>query len=112
MSTDLHRNQPHPCLLDMTQYLLLIQSNLTSPTTAEEWTIFFSAVHSSGLFKGGSEIGDRSRLGNSTTAKSTEHVVAYMRFDSDDKEKLVTLIEQHPVVLHGGTVELCELTKS
>lgn len=96
----------------MTQYLLLIQNNLTSSTTAEEWTTFFSAVHSSGMFKGGSEIGDRTRLGNGTTAQSTDHVVAYMRFDSDDKEKLLSLVNQHPVILHGGTVELCELPKS
>lgn len=96
----------------MTQYILLIQDNLTSPTTAEEWDAFFAAVHSSGLFKGGSEIGDRTRLGNTATAQSTDHVVAYMRFDSDNEEKLLALINQHPVVLHGGTVELCELPKS
>ncbi|WP_050027909.1 hypothetical protein [Verrucomicrobium sp. BvORR034] len=96
----------------MTQYILLIQDNLTGTTTAEEWTTFFSAVHSSGMFKGGSEIGDRIRLGNSTTAQSTDHVVAYMRFDSEDKEKLLALVNQHPVILHGGTVELCELPKS
>ncbi|WP_038169282.1 hypothetical protein [Verrucomicrobium sp. BvORR106] len=96
----------------MTQYILLIQGNLTSPTTTEEWDTFFSAVRSSGLFKGGSEIGGRTRLGNSTTAQSTDHVVAYMRFDSDDQEKLLALVNQHPVVLHGGTVELCELPKS
>jgi hypothetical protein len=35
-----------------------------------------------------------------------------MRFDSEDKEKLLALVNQHPVILHGGTVELCELPKS
>ncbi len=35
-----------------------------------------------------------------------------MRFDSDDKEKLLELLKTHPVVVHGGTVELCEMPES
>jgi hypothetical protein len=30
-----------------------------------------------------------------------------MRFESDDKLVILSLLELHPVVLHGGTVELC-----
>ena len=35
-----------------------------------------------------------------------------MRFDSDDKAKLIELLKLHPVVLHGCSLELCELPKS
>jgi len=34
------------------------------------------------------------------------------RFDSADKQKILELLKQHPVVLRGGSVELCELPKS
>ena len=35
-----------------------------------------------------------------------------MRFDAEDRAKLLELLKQHPVVLHGGSVELCEMPKS
>ncbi len=35
-----------------------------------------------------------------------------MRFDADDLNALRALLEDHPVVKHGGTIELCEMPKS
>jgi hypothetical protein len=35
-----------------------------------------------------------------------------MRFDADDKQALLDLLATHPNLVHGGTVELCELPKS
>ncbi|MFO1021408.1 MAG: hypothetical protein U0903_12035 [Planctomycetales bacterium] len=96
----------------MTQYLLLIQNNEKSASTSEEWEAFFAVARQSGLFEGGSAIGQRTVIGDVQTAKSTEHVVGYMRFDADDRQKILDLLKQHPVVLHGGSVELCELPKS
>jgi hypothetical protein len=96
----------------MTQYILLIQGNAKSESTAEEWDQFFAAAQESGLFRGGSAIGDRVVVGDTQTAKSSEHITGYMRFDSDDKQKVLDLLKRHPVVLHGGSVELCELPKS
>ena len=96
----------------MTQYLLLIQGNLTSDSTPHEWEAFFTAAQESGLFKGGSEIGTRHVVGNTQSAKSTAHIVGFMRFDAEDKQKILDLLQRHPVVLHGGSVELCEMPKS
>ena len=93
------------------QYLLLIQGEVSSSPTPGEWEAFFREARASGFFKGGSEIGERTLIGNARLAHSTEHVVAYMRFDADDKPALLELLQKHPVVLHGGTVELCELPK-
>ena len=42
----------------------------------------------------------------------TETVGGFMRFDSDDPEELRALLMEHPVILHGGTIELCEMPKS
>jgi hypothetical protein len=96
----------------MTQYILFIHGNETSNPAEEEWDEFFAAARLSGLFEGGSEIGSRLVLGDSRSAKSSEHIVGYMRFDAADKQELLKLLEKHPVVLHGGTVELCELPRS
>jgi hypothetical protein len=96
----------------MTQYILLIQNNLKSDSSPEQWEAFFTAAQRSGLFKGGSEIGDRMIIGDTMTAKPTDHIVGYMRFDSDDKNNILDLLEMHPVIMQGGSVELCEMTKS
>ncbi|MDF1859557.1 MAG: hypothetical protein P1U87_05045 [Verrucomicrobiales bacterium] len=93
----------------MTPYLLLIHGNTKSVSTEEEWNQFFAAARESGMFRGGSEIGERTALGNIDSMKSTDHIVGYMRFDSEDTQTILDLLEKHPVVLHGGTVELCEL---
>ena len=96
----------------MTQYLVLIQNNTTSPTTPAEWDHFLAVAKASGLFKGGSALGDRTVVGDTQSAKSTKHLGGYMRFDSDDRAKILELLQQHPVVLHGGSVELCEMPRT
>jgi len=96
----------------MNQYLLLIHGNEKTATTAEEWERFFDAAKESGTFEGGSEVGRREIIGDASSARSSAHIVGYMRFDSEDKRKILELLKQHPVVLHGGSVELCELPKS
>lgn len=96
----------------MTQYLLLVQGNLKSQSSPEEWEAFFAAARASGLFRGGSEIGSRTVLGDVATAQATDQIVAYMRFDADGKQQVLDLLQQHPVILHGGSAELCELTES
>ena len=96
----------------MNQYLLLIHGNARSAASAEEWEQFFSAAQESGLFRGGSEIGNRTRVGEADSIQSTDHIIGFMRFDSEDEPSLLRLLEKHPVVLHGGSVELCEMPKS
>ncbi len=96
----------------MTQYILLVHNHGGTQTTPEEWERFFALARESGAFKGGSEIGERWVIGDAEAAKSTSHIAAYLRFDSGDRSQLMELLEQHPVVLHGGSVELCELPKS
>lgn len=96
----------------MNQYILLIQGNAKSATSAEEWERFFTTARDSEMFRGGSEIGNRIVVGDSESAQSSEHIVGYMRFDSEDKAKILDLLKSHPVVMHGGSVELCEMPKS
>jgi hypothetical protein len=96
----------------MDAYLLLIHNNETTPTRDEEWERFFAEARSSGMFEGGSEVGRREILGGPATVPSSAHIVGYMRFETADRRLLLDLLRLHPVVLHGGTVELCELPRS
>jgi hypothetical protein len=94
------------------QYLLLIHGNARSAPTHEEWTAFFARANASGMFRGGSQIGERFVLGDAAAPASSDHIAGYMRFDTDDREALVELLKTHPVVVHGGTIELCKMTES
>ena len=96
----------------MTQYILLIHNNTRSDPTPEEWESFFEAAKQSGVFRGGSEIGERELIGDTQAVTSSDHITGYMRFDSEDKEVVLELLQKHPIVIHSGTVELCVMPKS
>jgi hypothetical protein len=94
----------------MRQYILLIHDNTTSPTLQTEWNEFFNHAKASGHFQGGSEVGHKTTIG--PCGKSSAHIAGFMRFDCDDHDSLLNLLKIHPVFLHGGTIELCDLPKS
>ena len=48
-------------------------------------------------------------MGDANSNESTQHIVGYMCFDSDSNQAILDLLERHPVVLQGGSVELCEM---
>jgi hypothetical protein len=97
---------------EMTQYILLIQNNVTSQSTQEEWDAFYSLARQSGIFKGGSAIGKREVVGDTATAQSSDFIQGYMTFDTAEKPQILNLLQRHPVVMNGGSVELCELPKT
>lgn len=94
------------------EYILFIHDNTDTPTKREDWDRFFELARSSGLFQGGSEIGKRLQFGGKEVADTTKSVAGYMRFESEDIEALKSLLNEHPVLKSGGTLELCELPKA
>ncbi len=94
------------------EYILFIHDNTDTPTKEEDWDRFLALARSSGLFQGGSEIGKRIRLGSKELSDTTKSVSGYMRFESRDVEALKSLLNEHPVLKNGGTLELCELPKT
>jgi hypothetical protein len=96
----------------MNQYLLLIHRNAETEAKPEEWTAFFDAARQSGIFRGGSELGEGDFVGAQDVEKLSKRLAGYMRFDADDKQRVLELLDQHPVVIHGGTVELCALLET
>jgi len=94
------------------EYILLIHDNTDTPTKEKDWEKFFTLAKKSGLFQGGSVIGKRIVLGSKEVPDTTENVSGYMRFEAVDLEKLKSLLNEHPVLKCGGTLELCELPRS
>ena len=94
------------------QYIALIHRNTDSTPTPAEWDRFLGAAKETGMFRGGSAIGRRYTVGQKEVADTTETIGGYMRFDSDDFQRLRALLDEHPVTKHGGTIELCELPES
>jgi len=94
------------------EYILFIHKNATTSAAAEEWTAFFDEARTSGMFAGGSEIGNGIMLGKQHAPSITDSVGGFMRFDTEDKNALLRLLETHPVLVHAGTLELCEMPKS
>jgi len=35
-----------------------------------------------------------------------------MRFDFNDLEDLKIILSKHPVIIHGGSIEICEMPKA
>ena len=94
------------------QYIALIHKNVDTTPTSAEWNHFFEVAVETGMFKGGSAIGIRHTVGRKTVPDTTLVVGGYMRFDSENLSQLHELLEMHPVIRHGGTIELCELPMS
>lgn len=94
------------------QYIALIHKDLDSTPGADEWNHFFQMAAESGMFKGGSEIGGRCIIGHKQVPDTTKSVGGFMRFDSDNLDQLLKLLNEHPVSKHGGTIELCEMPES
>ena len=94
------------------EYILFIHNNTEIVTTEEQWQTFFTMAKSSGVFQGGSEIANQLQIGNKPVQKITNTIGGFMRFESEDNNAILALLEKHPVYIQGGTLELCEMPKS
>lgn len=94
------------------EYILFVHNNTDTAISKEDWNSFFTAAKESGLFRGGSEIANRIQLGEKIVPDITKHVGGFMRFDSESITAVKSLLNLHPVLLNGGTLELCEMPKT
>ena len=94
------------------EYVVFIHNNTDTNTKEEQWESFFNAARESGVFNGGSEIANQFQIGNKPVQKITSSIVGIMCFESESKNKILKLLEQHPVIMQGGTLELCEMPKT
>lgn len=95
------------------EYLALIYNNQKSDSQDKDWERFLVMARESGMFKGGSEIGiNRNMIGEKIQSGFANTIDGYMKFESVTLEELLNLLKSHPVIMHGGSIELLELPKS
>lgn len=94
------------------QYIALIHKNTDTTPASAEWEHFFKMAAETGMFQGGSEIGVRHMVGHKQVPDTTKSVGGFMRFDTENLDRLFKLLDEHPVIKHGGTIELCEMPES
>ena len=94
------------------EYITFMHNNRDTLPSEREWEDFFVKAKESGMFQGGSAIGRRSIVGSKQVPDSTINIVGYMKFESTSLDLLEELLSHHPVVKHGGTIEVCELPKT
>ena len=94
------------------EYILFIHNNVDAATTETQWNSFFIEANKSGVFLGGSEISNQMQIGKKPVKKITDDISGFMRFEAEDKNTILALLEKHPVIVQGGTLELCEMPKS
>ena len=95
----------------MMQYITFMHANTEVQGSEEEWNEFFARAQASGLFSGGSAMGKRWTVGKTADTRS-DSLAGYMRFDAENIEDLLELLEAHPIIRGGGTIEICEMPKS
>lgn len=94
------------------QYLILIHSNGTTESTQDQWDYFFKVANDSDCFKGGSELGNKSVYGKIEPENSIEHIGGFLRFDINDINQLHEILNHLPIIINGGTVDICEMPES
>ena len=88
-----------------------MHANTEVQGSEEEWNAFFARAQASGLFSGGSAMGKRWTVGKPADTLS-DGLAGYMRFDAENIEDLLELLEAHPIIRGGGTIEICQMPKS
>lgn len=99
----------------MNDYILLMHGDSTDLAAADDssrWDNYFTVLHESGLFDGGSAIGDG--LAFRKTGKpgpGSAHLSGYIRLRATNLEHAQSFLSGNPVYEAGGTVEVRELPR-
>jgi hypothetical protein len=94
----------------MKDYLLLIHRGAAA--RAADWGPYFARLRESGLFDGGSAIGQGICMSKAaTTPAITGHLAGYLRVRARDLAHAKELVAGNPVYEAGGVVEIRELPR-
>lgn len=86
------------------QYLALMIGGSKSDSTEEQWSHFFDVANNSGIFRGGSALGESSVIGPASHVGSG--LVGFMRFEADTIDAVHDLLQSHPMVINGGSIKV------
>ena len=92
----------------MAEFIVLMKG--AGQSIAGDWVTYIETLRKSGLFRGGSSLGNGVSIANKVD--SGEPVVTgFMRFEADSINDVRVLLEGNPLYEAGGDIELLELIK-
>ncbi len=96
----------------MNDYLLLMHDDATRPVPDALWDAYFSALHRSGVFEGGSAMGEGVGLRKDGPPGSVAvHLTGFIRIKAESLAAAQAWVMDNPVYLCGGTVEVRRLPR-
>ncbi|HWU77578.1 MAG TPA: hypothetical protein VN043_13830 [Rhodanobacter sp.] len=97
----------------MKDYLLLTHRLPPGASAAPDaWPSYLARLRGTGHFSGGSAIGEGLCVSRSgVTSDTTSHLTGYIRVSANSIDEACGLLEGHPVIDAGGTVEVRELPR-
>ena len=94
------------------EYLAIIYNNTDVPSSEREWDDFFILAKESGFFLGGSQVGNnRQIIGKGIESTFGTNIGGYMKFKCNNIGQITKLLNSHPVIINGGSIELIDLPK-
>lgn len=88
----------------MAEYMMIMKG----PGGKGDWMSYINTLQESGLFRGGSVLGNGVNIGKDQPDQPCT-VTGFMRFEADDIAQVRALINGNPDYESGGQVEILEL---
>ena len=96
----------------MADYIFLMHDDAAGGTGLD-WEPYLSRLRETGVFQGGSEIGDGACFRKAGAApEPTAHIGGFIRVTAPNLDGAKKLLAGNPVFEAGGTVEIRELPRS
>jgi hypothetical protein len=97
----------------MADFIFLMHDDTTAPVNEAVWEAYFGLLNRSGVFRGGSEIGQGVGVRKDGAAGPlASHITGFIRIEAADLQQARRMVEGNPVFEAGGTVEIRELPPS
>jgi len=89
------------------QFMMLMKGGSGS---SEQWSSYIETLVTSGIFRGGSALGNGQCISKNETAECT--IDGFMRFEAASMNEVLALARSNPTLLSGGSVEVLEIIET
>ncbi|OYY89985.1 MAG: hypothetical protein B7Y45_09700 [Sphingomonas sp. 28-66-16] len=96
----------------MADFILLMHDDNDDDPSPGAWEAYFAMLHASGVFVGGSSIGEgRAYRRSGVAGPASDHLTGFIRIEASDLAAARAFLVGNPVFEGGGTVEIRELPR-
>ncbi len=96
----------------MIEFILFMHNDTVEKIPESAWPTYFTMLQERGAFEGGSSIGSGEVVRKDKIAgRSSDHLTGYIRVQAENMAAARLLVDDNPVFVAGGSVEIRELTR-